>query len=75
MLSLDDPRWVQFRANYTDGVQVAKLLEQAQSGEPLDKWYDDLFQEIGHQYTVSIGDRAADCSIIVCDQEDQWQTK
>jgi hypothetical protein len=53
VLSLSDPRWVQFRANYTDGGQVAKLLERAQAGEPMDEWYEDLFQEICHQYTVS----------------------
>jgi hypothetical protein len=53
MLSLDDPVWKQFKANYTDGAHVAELLAQAESGEPLDSWYDDLFQEICHQYTVS----------------------
>jgi hypothetical protein len=53
MLSLSDPDWVQFRANYTDGRQVAKLLERAESGEPLVEWHEDLFQEICHQYTVS----------------------
>lgn len=53
MLELNDPRWLQFQANYTDGGHVAKLLEQAEFGAPLDRWYDDLFQELCHQYTVS----------------------
>lgn len=53
MLSLEDPVWKQFKANYTDGGHVAELLARAESGEPLDTWYDDLFQEICHQYTVS----------------------
>lgn len=53
MLSLTDPTWRQFRANYTDGAGVASLLRRAESGEPVDNWYDDLFQELCHQYTVS----------------------
>jgi hypothetical protein len=53
MLVLTDPRWRQFRANYTDGGRVANLLAQAESGEPLDRWYDDLCLELCHQYTVS----------------------
>lgn len=53
MLSLTDPQWFQFHANYTDGSNVASLLTRAESNEPLDDWYDDLFQELCHQYTVS----------------------
>ena len=53
MLSLSDPHWAQFRANYTDGVQVARLLMRVESGEPLDAWHEELFQELCHQYTVS----------------------
>lgn len=53
MLSLTDPRWLHFQANYTDGGRVANLLAQAESGEPLDNWCDELFQELCHQYTVS----------------------
>jgi hypothetical protein len=53
MLSLSDPSWRQFQANYTDGGHVAILLRRAESGEPLDSWYEDLFQELCHQYTVS----------------------
>jgi hypothetical protein len=50
---LTDPRWLEFRANYTDGGRVAELLARAQSGEPLNGWYDELHQELCHQYTVS----------------------
>ncbi len=53
MLSLTDPRWLQFQANYTDGGRVASLLARADSCEPLHGWYDELFQELCHQYTVS----------------------
>lgn len=53
MLDLSDKRWADFQANYTNGITVAALLERAYSGELLDRWYDDLFQEICHQYTVS----------------------
>lgn len=53
MMPLSDPRWRQFQANYTDGSTVASLLARAYSGESLVHWYDDLFQEICHQYTVS----------------------
>lgn len=53
MLSLSDPAWRQFRANYTSGAGVAGLLRRAEVGEPVDNWYDDLFQELCHQYTVS----------------------
>jgi hypothetical protein len=53
MLSLSDPIWPRFQANYTDGAGVAGLLRRAESGEPPDSWYDDLFQELCHQYTVS----------------------
>lgn len=53
MLSLSDPRWRQFKANYTDGRNVADLLARAQSGEAPHGWYDDLFQELCHQYTIS----------------------
>jgi hypothetical protein len=53
MIPLTDPIWSQFQANYTDGRTVAGLLARAYSGKSLDTWYDDLFQEICHQYTVS----------------------
>ena len=53
MLPLSDPRWRQFQSNYEDGGHVADILSRAEKGEPLDDWYDDLFQELCHQYTVS----------------------
>lgn len=53
MLALTDPMWKDLSANYTDGGHVAQLLIKAESGAPLHSWYDELFQEIIHQYTVS----------------------
>lgn len=53
MLSLEDPRWSRFGANYTDGRHVAALLSRAENGENEASWYDDLHQELCHQYTVS----------------------
>jgi hypothetical protein len=53
VFSLDDAEWRQFSANFTNGGQVAALLAQAESGEAPSCWYDDLFQELCHQYTVS----------------------
>lgn len=53
MLSLSNPQWGHFSANYTDGRQVADLLVRAENGEDFHHWYDDLHQELIHQYTVS----------------------
>jgi hypothetical protein len=53
MLELNDPRWQQLHSNYTNGAHVAELLTLAGSGTDVDRWYDDLFQELCHQYTVS----------------------
>ena len=53
MLSLDDGRWSGLQATYGDGRRVAGLLSAAAGGAPLEDWYDDLFQELCHQYTVS----------------------
>lgn len=53
MLELDDPRWKQLHGNYTNGGHVAELLSEASKGTPSEDWYDDLFQELCHQYTVS----------------------
>ncbi|MCU0520948.1 MAG: hypothetical protein MUF84_09680 [Anaerolineae bacterium] len=49
MLSLSDPAGRLYKANYTDGSHVASLLQRAESGEPIDTWYEDLFQELCHQ--------------------------
>lgn len=53
MLKLTDPRWAQLKGNYTTGARAAELLLLAYEGAPLERWYDDLFQELCHQYTVS----------------------
>lgn len=53
MLSLADPTWGELQSTYGDGTRVAELLARAESGVPFDRWYDDLFQELCHQYTVS----------------------
>jgi hypothetical protein len=53
MIPLGDKQWRQFNANYADGTTVAILLQKAYSDAPMDQWYEDLFQELCHQYTVS----------------------
>jgi hypothetical protein len=53
LLSLIDPQWRQYPANYTDGGRVAALLAQAEHGDEVNRWYDELHQELCHQYTVS----------------------
>jgi hypothetical protein len=53
VLPLTDPKWGALQSTYGDGVRVAELLIHAGSGAPLDRWYDELFQELCHQYTVS----------------------
>lgn len=59
MLSLVDSRWGELKSTYTDGTRVAELLALAESGLPLDRWYDDLSQELCHQYTISEASYAA----------------
>jgi hypothetical protein len=53
VLSLTDPKWGKLQSTYGDGTRVAELLTRADSGTPFDLWYDELFQELCHQYTVS----------------------
>lgn len=53
MLSLNDPAWGRFQANYPNGTRVAELLSLAESGAEVDRWHDQLLQELCHQYTVS----------------------
>jgi len=53
MLSLENDRWGELQATYGDAQSVARLLSMAADGAPVDEWYDDLFQELCHQYTVS----------------------
>jgi hypothetical protein len=45
--------WAQLEGNYGPGTVTAHLLSEARSGAPLDQWYDDLFQNLLHQYTLS----------------------
>ena len=53
MLSLENERWGELQSTYGDGGSVASLLSMAASGAPVNEWYDNLFQELCHQYTVS----------------------
>ncbi len=53
MLALDDTRWQELAGNFNNGCHTAALLQQAYAGVELETWYDDLFQELCHQYTVS----------------------
>jgi hypothetical protein len=53
VIELTDPKWSELSGNYSNGVLVAGLIAKAQAGTPVDGWYDDLFQELCHQYTVS----------------------
>jgi hypothetical protein len=53
MIELTDPRWSELEGNYGNGARVAELIAQAESGAPIDEWYEDLFQGLCHQYTVS----------------------
>ncbi len=52
MVALDDLRWQEWAGNYNAGSHTAALLQQAYAGVALQAWYDDLFQELCHQYTV-----------------------
>lgn len=53
MIELTDPKWSELRGNYGNGTLVAGLIDQAQAGAPIDEWYEDLFQGLCHQETVS----------------------
>jgi hypothetical protein len=53
LLSLNDPLWNQLESNYGTGEAVVRLLSMASAGEPIHKWYDQLIQELLHQYTLS----------------------
>jgi len=69
MLSLNDPKWRELRANYTDGARVAELLSIARTTSQVDDWYEDLFQELCHQYTVSEAAFAALPHLVAIAQE------
>lgn len=53
MIPLTDPKWREYPGNFYGGTRVTHLLEQALEGVAFEEWYDDLFQELCHQYSVS----------------------
>lgn len=53
MIELTDSKWSELSGNYGRGDQVAELIAKAQAGAPLDEWYEQLFQQLCHQETVS----------------------
>ncbi|MGD8474213.1 MAG: hypothetical protein PVH59_08810, partial [Anaerolineae bacterium] len=75
MLSLTDPQWGKLQSTYGDGTQVAELLARAASGNPFDLWYDELFQELCHQYTVSEAAYAALPHLVALAQDRKEQRK
>lgn len=59
MIELTDPKWSDLPGNYGNGAMVAELIARAEAGAPMDEWYEDLFQSLCHQYTVSVAAYAA----------------
>lgn len=53
MIELTDPKWSELEGNYGNGAQVAELIAKAMAGAPVDEWYENLFQDLCHQETVS----------------------
>jgi len=53
LIELTDPKWSVLQGNYGSGVLIAELVAQAQAGAPMDEWYENLFQGLCHQETVS----------------------
>ncbi len=53
LLPLDDPSWTTLAGNYGPGTAVARLLSDAWAGAPQDAWYEELFQNLLHQDTLS----------------------
>lgn len=53
MIALTDPKWSELRGNYGSGTGVAELIVKAQDGAPVNEWYEELFQGLCHQETVS----------------------
>ena len=53
MIELTDPKWSELQGNYGNGALIAELIALAQAGAPIDEWYEDLFQGLCHQETVS----------------------
>jgi hypothetical protein len=54
LIELTDPKWSDLPGNYGNGAMVAELIARAKAGAPIDEWYEDLFQSLCHQYTVSV---------------------
>ncbi len=75
MLSLTDPKWSELQSTYGNGTRVAELLLRAESGVPFDGWYDDLFQELCHQYAVSEAAYAALPHLVAFAQDDREARK
>jgi hypothetical protein len=75
MLSLTDSQWGELQSTYGDGIRVAKLLAHADSGIPFDRWYDELFQELCHQYTVSEAAYAALPHLVTLAQDNKEARK
>ena len=75
MLSLTDPKWSELQSTYGSGTRVAELLSRAERGVPFDRWYDELFQELCHQYTVSKAAYAAVPHLVTLAQNDKEARK
>jgi len=75
LLSLNDGRWSELQSTYGDGRRVARLLSVAAAGTPKDEWYDDLFQELCHQYTVSEAAYAAMPHLVVLARQSEIARK
>ncbi|MEW6182160.1 MAG: hypothetical protein AB1500_03150 [Bacillota bacterium] len=74
MISLDDLKWAGLRSNYGTGERVAQLLRRVKAGEPPEKWYEDLFQEVCHQHTVSeAAHTALPCLAALAEQRPEHQ--
>ena len=59
MLSLSDPRWSSLDSNYGSGRRVAELLSVALNNGLDAALYEELFQSLVHQYTLSMAAYAA----------------
>lgn len=56
MLSLENPMWINLKGNYSTGEHIAELLIRAWNEESVQDWadwYEEVFQELCHQYTLS----------------------
>jgi hypothetical protein len=53
LIELTDPKWSGLNGNYGSGCLVAELIAKAEAGAPMNEWYEELFQGLCHQETVS----------------------